>query len=148
MCLKTSVIKSLVFIVFCFGVTCDLFSQNTRREVRAKVSQVHEIIEDNSQYIKTSNFETEKELIMRGISPICISTYRFESSSEYAKLKVVEEIYFHSDRKLISLYSSEKNPRRTDYTSYWLSQVATHTYGDVTYHDGMYYTTQSWFNLE
>ena len=99
--------------------------------------------------IKTSNFNNDKTLIEAGVFPTIIGTYRFEKEGLNALLTTVEEIYYHKDRSLVSQYSNEQNPKRSDYQTFWLSQVATHTYGDVLKNkNGLYLTKQVWFNLE
>lgn len=135
-------------LIFCI-LNYTSYSQNTRSEVKEKITIVYDIIEDEPLYIKTSNFEKSKDLINAGISPITIVIYRFEKTGNNAPIYLVEETHYHTDRDLISRYSNEQNPKRKDFESYWLSQIATHTYGDVLKNsDGLYYTTQVYFNLE
>ena len=128
-----------------------LFSsaQSKRSEVIKKINVVYEVIENTSLVIKTSNFNNDKTLIEAGVFPTIIGTYRFEKEGSNALLTTVEEIYYHKDRSLVSQYSNEQNPKRSDYQTFWLSQVATHTYGDVLKNNnGLYLTKQVWFNLE
>ena len=78
-----------------------------------------------------------------------ISTYGFEKEGSNQPLVTVEDIYYHTDKLLVSKFSNEQNPKRQDYETFWLSQIATHTYGDVLQNsEGLYYTIQVWFNLE
>tara|TARA_B100000780_G_scaffold180189_1_gene126352 strand:+ start:1748 stop:2176 length:429 start_codon:yes stop_codon:yes gene_type:complete len=124
-------------------------AQSKRSEVREKISIVSEIIENTSLVIKTSNFNNDKTLIEAGIIPMIIGTYMFEKAGSNEPLTTVEEIYYHKDRSLVSKYSNEQNPKRSDYQPFWLSQVATHIYGDVLKNkNGLYFTKQVWFNLE
>ena len=48
-----------------------------------------------------------------------------------------------------NMLSNEQNPSRQDYQPFWLSQVRTITYGPVRKNsDGLFYTTETSFNLE
>ncbi len=125
------------------------YSQSKRSEVIEKVSTVYEIIKNTSLVIKTSNYNNDKMLIDNSISPLIIGTYRFKEEGLNALLSTATDVYYSKDRSLVSKYSNEQNPKRLEYETFWLSQVATHTYGDVFKNkDGIYYTKQVWFNLE
>jgi len=125
------------------------YSQSKRSEVIEKVSTIYEIIENTSLAIKTSNYNNDKILINNGIFPLIIGTYRFKEEGLNALLSTATDIYYSKDRSLVSKYSNEQNPKRIEYETFWLSQVSTHTYGDVLKNnDGLYYTKQVWFNLE
>jgi len=145
--------KFILFItLICVSLICvSLICSGplTRNEVIKKISIVYEITENSSLVIKTSNFNKSKKLIQAGISPLEIGTYRFEKEGSNQPLLTVEEIFYHTDRSLISKYSNEQNLKREDNVTFWLSQIATHTYGDVLQNsEGLYYTKQVWFNLE
>ena len=141
--------KKYIVLIILLNVSLICSAQSKRNEVIEKISIVYEIIENSSLLIKTSNFNQSKELIQAGVSPMIIGSYRFEKEGSNQPLVTVEEIYYHKDRSLVSQYSNEQNPKRSDYQTFWLSQVATHTYGDVLKNkNGLYLTRQVWFNLE
>jgi hypothetical protein len=139
--------KKSLFIFLLLPIFCS--AQSLRQEVIATVSIVYDVIESSSLIIKTSNYEQSKQLIEAGISPVIIGVYRFKEEGMMQPLLTVEETFFHSDRALVSKYSNEQNPKRLDYQTFWLSQIASHTYGPV-YQDseGLYFTKQTFFNLE
>ncbi|MDA9363324.1 hypothetical protein N9R11_03870 [Polaribacter sp.] len=125
------------------------YSQSNRSEVIEKVSTVYDITENTSLVIKTANYNNDKLLIENGIFPLIIGTYTFKEVGLNALLSTATEVFYSKDRSLVSKYSNEQNPKRLEYVTFWLSQVATHTYGDVLKNkDGFYYTKQVWFNLE
>ena len=124
-------------------------AQSLRYEVEKQVSILYDIVESSSLIIKTSNLDKDKELIQAGMRPLIIGVYRFEKEGMNQPLLTVEETYWHKDRSLISKYSNEKNPKREDYATFWLSQIATFTWGPVLQdNDGIYFTKQTIFNLE
>ena len=126
-------------------------SQATRSEVLEQVLIVSEVTENSSLIIKTSNFNKYRNLVDANIIPLEIGIYRFKSKGNNAKLYTVTETYYSYDRNLISKYSNEneQNPSRKDYTTFWLSQVRTVTYGPVLKNsDDIYYTVTTSFNLE
>lgn len=141
--------KFTIFVyTFCF-LFFNANSQLSRKEVEAKVSSVFKITDNQPLFFKTSNYELEKDLINASLSPLVISVYRFNEEGENEPIYTVTETYFHTDRDLVKIYSNEQEPQREDYVTFWLSQVATHTHGEVLQNaEGIYYTTQVWFNLE
>ena len=141
--------KNNIVLIILINVSLICSAQSTRNEVIEKISIVSEIIENSDLIIKTSNFNQDKEFIEAGIFPLIISTYGFEKEGSNQPLVTVEDIYYHTDKLLVSKFSNEQNPKRQDYETFWLSQIATHTYGDVLQNsEGLYYTIQVWFNLE
>tara|TARA_B110000908_G_C9972293_1_gene321698 strand:+ start:108 stop:536 length:429 start_codon:yes stop_codon:yes gene_type:complete len=141
--------KNNIVLIILINVSLICSAQSTRNEVIEKISIVSEIIENSDLIIKTSNFNQDKEFIEAGIFPLIISTYGFEKEGSNQPLVTVEDIYYHTDKLLVSKFSNEQNPKRQDYETFWLSQIATHTYGDVLQNsEGLYYTKQVWFNLE
>ena len=124
-------------------------AQSLRHEVKEAVSLIYDVIESSSLIIKTSNYEQSKQLIEAGISPLNIGVYRFQKEGMMQPLLTVEDTFYHYDRALVSKYSNEQNPKRLDYQTFWLSQIASHTYGPVLQNsEGVYFTTQTYFNLE
>ena len=145
--MKNNIVLIILIILINVSLICS--AQSTRNEVIEKISIVSEIIENSDLIIKTSNFNQDKEFIEAGIFPLIISTYGFEKEGSNQPLVTVEDIYYHTDKLLVSKFSNEQNPKRQDYETFWLSQIATHTYGDVLQNsEGLYYTKQVWFNLE
>ena len=141
--------KNNIVLIILINVSLICSAQSTRNEVIEKISIVSEIIENSDLIIKTSNFNQDKEFIEAGIFPLIISTYGFEKEGSNQPLVTVKDIYYHTDKLLVSKFSNEQNPKRQDYETFWLSQIATHTYGDVLQNsEGLYYTKQVWFNLE
>lgn len=141
-------LKNILLIILT-NIHLICLAQNSRVEVIKKISIVYDITENSSLVIKTSNFNKEKKLIQAGIMPLVLGTYRFEKEGLNQPIKTVEEIFFHTDRSIISMYSNEKEPKREDYVTFWLSDIATHIYGNVLQNsEGLYYTKQVWFNLE
>jgi len=141
--------KNNIVLIILINVSLICSAQSTRNEVIEKISIVSEIIENSDLIIKTSNFNQDKEFIEAGIFPLIISTYGFEKEGSNQPLVTVKDIYYHTDKLLVSKFSNEQNPKRQDYETFWLSQIATHTYGDVLQNsEGLYYTIQVWFNLE
>lgn len=140
--------KNIFLISLCsFSSIC--LAQYTRAEVIKKVKLVYDIFESNSLTFKTTNLNREKNLIIAGIVPYTISTYRFEKKGLDQPLVSVTETYWSNARSLISKYSNEQNTERKDFEEFWLSDVASHIYYDVSENpEGGYNTSQVWFNLE
>jgi hypothetical protein len=124
-------------------------AQAPRYEVFKTLSGIYEITENSSLIIRCSNLNTSGSLIKKGLMPLELSTYRFKSEGDNAKLYTSESTYYSYDRSQISMYSNEKNPTRQDFQTYLFSQVRTVTYGPVLKDaKGFYYTTEVSFNLE
>ena len=142
--------KKTFLILFFINSIVTSFSQLTRKEAIAKISPIYSSVLKNSALIyEADNSITSEKLIQNGLAPYTVIILRFEREGENEKLKTVEEYYYHSNRRLVSLYSNEENVEREDYKPFWLSDVASHTYGKVIKDNkGNYYTRQVWFNLE
>lgn len=124
-------------------------SQARRSEVYNTLSKVYEITENSSLIIKTSPNSTQRSLIAKGLMPLEIGVYRFNSEGDHARLYTATETFYSYNRSLISQYSNEQNQSRQDYETYMFSQVRTVTYGPVFKNPkGLYYTVTTSFNLE
>tara|TARA_A100001011_G_scaffold340560_1_gene372799 strand:- start:321 stop:743 length:423 start_codon:yes stop_codon:yes gene_type:complete len=139
--------KKLLIILFLAPLIST--GQSLRYEVYNKISQVFEVVENSALIIKTSNLNTEKSMINKGIVPLTISIYRFKKEGNNAPLYTVADTHYSLNRRVISMRSNEQNPSRQDYQPFWLSQVRTITYGPVRKNsEGFFYTTETSFNLE
>ena len=132
-----------------------LSGQSTRNKVYEALLQLKnggsiEIVENSSLIIKTvTNYNNNKILVDNGIMPYEVTIYRFKKEGNFEPLYTVSSTYYSKNRRTISMYSNESEPSRKDYETYMFSQTATYTHGPVlSDNNGLYYTTETIFNLE
>ena len=102
--------KKLLLILLFFPLVS--FGQSLRYEVYNKVSQVFEVVENSDLIIKTSNLNSDKSMINKGIVPLTISIYRFKKEGNNAPLHTVTDTHYSLNRKLISPEIYQKSDLR------------------------------------